>query len=142
MNPGDRARNPIIYWAALFMRWLLLGVFSFFGLHAMAWLVRELLERLATVPLDGSMTVLGGSRSRPLVPLVDVDDQWLVPGQLVVVVVGVADHDDRVTLVRPLEIQDCAGAAAREKSAKVCLDLSRILMYRAPKLQTWLFRFS
>lgn len=37
----------------------------------------------ATVPLDGSMTVLGGSRSRPLVPLVDVP----------VTIAGISSHN-------------------------------------------------
>lgn len=37
----------------------------------------------ATVPLDGGMTVLGGSRSRPLVPLVDVP----------VTIAGISSHN-------------------------------------------------
>jgi len=40
----DRERNPTLFYAARFMDVLLLGVFSFFGLHAVLWLSR-------TVPL-------------------------------------------------------------------------------------------
>ncbi|HYB90424.1 MAG TPA: hypothetical protein VEC38_05200, partial [Candidatus Binataceae bacterium] len=39
-DPRDRALNPILYYAAVFMNLLLLGVFTFFGLHTMLWLVR------------------------------------------------------------------------------------------------------
>jgi hypothetical protein len=41
-NKHDRARNPLYYWAALFMEWLLIGVFSFFGVHTLLWFGRSL----------------------------------------------------------------------------------------------------
>jgi len=41
----DRARNPVLFYAAGFMKWLLLGVFGFFGLHALLWLPRGFAER-------------------------------------------------------------------------------------------------
>ena len=41
----DRARNPALYYAAIFMKLLLIGVFGFFGLHAVLWLPRSLAAR-------------------------------------------------------------------------------------------------
>lgn len=38
----DKARDPIYYYAALFMELLLFGVFAFFGVHTVLWLYREL----------------------------------------------------------------------------------------------------
>jgi hypothetical protein len=38
-------RNPVLYVAAKFMEWLLVGVFGFFGLHALLWLPRGFAER-------------------------------------------------------------------------------------------------
>ncbi len=38
-------RNPTLYYASRFMHWLLIGVFGFFGLHAMLWLPRSAMER-------------------------------------------------------------------------------------------------
>ena len=49
-NKHDRARNPLYYFAALFMEWLLIGVFSFFGLHTVLWLYRSLRERAGARP--------------------------------------------------------------------------------------------
>lgn len=43
-NPHDREGEPILYYTRLFMVWLLIGVFSFFGLHTLLWLVRSLRE--------------------------------------------------------------------------------------------------
>ena len=40
-NPHDRALNPTLYYAAMFMNLLLLSVFAFFGLHTLLWLVRS-----------------------------------------------------------------------------------------------------
>ncbi len=42
-NPHDRKQNPALYFAALFMNLLLLGVFLFFGVHTALWLVRSLM---------------------------------------------------------------------------------------------------
>jgi nitrate/TMAO reductase-like tetraheme cytochrome c subunit len=41
-NRHDKTRNPLYYYAALFMELLLFGVFSFFGIHTVFWLYREL----------------------------------------------------------------------------------------------------
>ena len=41
-NKHDAARNPVYYWMGFFMKWLLIGVFSFFGLHTVLWLYRSL----------------------------------------------------------------------------------------------------
>ena len=41
----DRDRNPILFYAATFMKWLLFGVFGFFGLHALLWLPRGVAAR-------------------------------------------------------------------------------------------------
>ncbi len=43
-DPKDKDRNPGLYYAALFMHSLLIGVFAFFGLHAVLWLFRSSLE--------------------------------------------------------------------------------------------------
>jgi nitrate/TMAO reductase-like tetraheme cytochrome c subunit len=40
-NPKDRARNPLLFYAAIFMKWLLIGVMAFFGLHAVLWFPRS-----------------------------------------------------------------------------------------------------
>lgn len=44
-NPRDRKSFPALYFAALFMNLLLLGVFGFFGLHTILWFVRSLFGR-------------------------------------------------------------------------------------------------
>ena len=41
----DRSRNPVLFYSSQFMKWLLLGVFGFFGLHAVLWLPRGFAER-------------------------------------------------------------------------------------------------
>lgn len=43
----DRARNPVLYYAARFMTWLLAGVFLFFGFHTAIWAARPILSRFA-----------------------------------------------------------------------------------------------
>jgi hypothetical protein len=43
-NPHDREGDPILYYTRLFMVWLLIGVFSFFGVHTLLWLARALKE--------------------------------------------------------------------------------------------------
>jgi nitrate/TMAO reductase-like tetraheme cytochrome c subunit len=45
-NKHDQARDPIYYYAAKFMEFLLFGVFAFFGIHTMFWFYRELSEKL------------------------------------------------------------------------------------------------
>jgi len=40
-NPKDRARNPILHYAAIFMKWLLIGVMASFGLHTALWFPRS-----------------------------------------------------------------------------------------------------
>ena len=37
----NRARNPLLFYAAKFMEWLLIGVFAFFGLHTVLWFSRS-----------------------------------------------------------------------------------------------------
>ncbi|MBI4454389.1 MAG: hypothetical protein HY644_00650 [Acidobacteria bacterium] len=44
-DPHKRARNPVLYYTARFMTWLLAGVFGFFGLHTILWAGRSFLER-------------------------------------------------------------------------------------------------
>ncbi len=44
-NRHDRARNPLYYYAAKFMEFLLYGVFAFFGIHTVFWFYRELREK-------------------------------------------------------------------------------------------------
>ena len=43
-DPHDRKRNPALYFSALFMNLLLLGVFFFFGVHTVLWLARSLMN--------------------------------------------------------------------------------------------------
>ncbi|MGB2815687.1 MAG: cytochrome c3 family protein [Burkholderiaceae bacterium] len=43
-NPQDRKGEPLLYYTRLFMVWLLFGVFSFFGLHTLLWMIRSLKE--------------------------------------------------------------------------------------------------
>ena len=43
----DKARDPIYYYAAKFMEFLLIGVFAFFGIHTIFWLYRELRVKFA-----------------------------------------------------------------------------------------------
>ncbi len=44
-NRHDRARNPIYYYSAKFMEFLLLGVFGFFGVHTVLWFGRSVVEK-------------------------------------------------------------------------------------------------
>ena len=41
-NKHDAARNPVYFYMSLFMKWLLIGVFTFFGIHTVLWLYRSL----------------------------------------------------------------------------------------------------
>lgn len=50
----DKARNPALYYSAIFMKWLLVGVFGFFGLHALLWLPRGASVRLQKRRTGGS----------------------------------------------------------------------------------------
>jgi len=43
-NAHDREGDPILYYTRIFMQLLLAGVFGFFGLHTLLWLVRSLVE--------------------------------------------------------------------------------------------------
>jgi hypothetical protein len=43
-DPTDKEKYPRLYYATLFMEALLIGVFVFFGLHAVLWLLRSSLE--------------------------------------------------------------------------------------------------
>ena len=45
-DKDDRQRNPELFYASRFMHWLLIGVFGFFGLHAVLWLPRSVKERI------------------------------------------------------------------------------------------------
>jgi hypothetical protein len=45
-NPRDRARDPTLHDAWLFMNLLLLSVFGFFGLHTLLWMVRSGVARV------------------------------------------------------------------------------------------------
>jgi len=40
VDHGDRERYPEVYWTYLLMTGLLIGVFTFFGLHSILWLFR------------------------------------------------------------------------------------------------------
>jgi len=55
-DPTDRARFPLLYYSWLFMTLLLVGTFSFFGLHTLLWLPRSLAERLRRKRRDPAKT--------------------------------------------------------------------------------------
>jgi len=42
----DKTRNPIYFYAAKFMEWLLIGVFAFFGLHTLFWFARLVIDKV------------------------------------------------------------------------------------------------
>lgn len=44
---ADRERYPSLYYTAAFMNVLIVGVFAFFGLHTILWLIRSLIEQRA-----------------------------------------------------------------------------------------------
>ncbi|MFN8670147.1 MAG: hypothetical protein U0164_23385 [Gemmatimonadaceae bacterium] len=44
-DPRDKDKNPELYWVWLFMTTLLVGVFSFFGIHSLLWFLRLLSVR-------------------------------------------------------------------------------------------------
>jgi nitrate/TMAO reductase-like tetraheme cytochrome c subunit len=44
-NRHDKTQNPLYWYAAKFMDWLLIGVFGFFGLHTLFWLVRLSIDK-------------------------------------------------------------------------------------------------
>jgi nitrate/TMAO reductase-like tetraheme cytochrome c subunit len=44
-DKNDHDRNPMLYYTATFMKWLLAGTFGFFGLHAVLWLPRGVVAR-------------------------------------------------------------------------------------------------
>ena len=46
-DPENRERNPLLFYTAQFMKMLLLGVFSFFGLHTALWLSRGMQQKAA-----------------------------------------------------------------------------------------------
>jgi hypothetical protein len=46
-DPDNRERNPLLYYTARFMRLLLFGVFTFFGIHTAMWFGRELQMKAA-----------------------------------------------------------------------------------------------
>ena len=41
-EPNDREKSQLVYYVAGFMKWLLIGVFGFFGLHTLLWLQRSI----------------------------------------------------------------------------------------------------
>jgi predicted CxxxxCH...CXXCH cytochrome family protein len=53
-RPDDPSRSAPVYYTALFMKLLLAGVFSFFGLHVALWFPRELRARREARKQDGS----------------------------------------------------------------------------------------
>jgi Cytochrome c3 len=52
-DPRDRKSFPTLYFAAVFMNLLLLGVFSFFGLHTILWFIRSAFDRRKGTQTEG-----------------------------------------------------------------------------------------
>jgi hypothetical protein len=44
-NHRDSAHYPGLYYTARFMNFLMLAVFTFFGLHTILWFIRSMVER-------------------------------------------------------------------------------------------------
>lgn len=44
-NRHDKTHDPLYWYAAKFMDWLLIGVFAFFGIHTAFWLVRLWIDK-------------------------------------------------------------------------------------------------
>lgn len=44
-QPENPARSQLVYYISHFMEWLLIGVFSFFGVHTLLWIQRSLVAR-------------------------------------------------------------------------------------------------
>jgi hypothetical protein len=40
-NPKNRRRDPFLFYASIFMKWLLIGVMASFGLHTVLWFPRS-----------------------------------------------------------------------------------------------------
>lgn len=45
-DPENVARYPLLHYVALFMTWLLIGTFTFFGIHTVLWGVRSFVGRI------------------------------------------------------------------------------------------------
>jgi nitrate/TMAO reductase-like tetraheme cytochrome c subunit len=43
-DPRDKERYPLVHWTTFFMKWLLAGTFTFFGIHTLLWFPRSLSE--------------------------------------------------------------------------------------------------
>ena len=43
----DRARDPLLFYASIFMKWLLIGVMALFGVHTVMWFPRSWRARRA-----------------------------------------------------------------------------------------------
>jgi cytochrome b subunit of formate dehydrogenase len=56
----DKENYPALYWAFQAMTWLLVGVFSFFGLHLLAWLPRSVALRREMVAHHAAAAVREG----------------------------------------------------------------------------------
>jgi hypothetical protein len=61
-NPEDVNRDPLLHYAWKFMTWLLVGTFSFFGLHTVLWGVRSLVGGRPGDPGDGRAAGNGEGR--------------------------------------------------------------------------------
>ncbi len=59
-DPGNRARNPVLYYTARFMDWLIVGVFVFFGFHTALWAGRFLRLRGRRGPEQKERIETGG----------------------------------------------------------------------------------
>jgi hypothetical protein len=53
-DPENRQRSPLLHYTWRFMTWLLVGTFSFFGLHTVLWAARSLVGGRNATPHDGS----------------------------------------------------------------------------------------
>lgn len=49
-DPDSVSRDPLLHYVSRFMKWLLIGTFTFFGIHTVLWGVRSLVGRFRGAP--------------------------------------------------------------------------------------------
>jgi len=116
-DPMDRDQNPWVHYIYLFMSLLLLGVFGFFGLHALLWLQRTLVGRLR-----GEFQVQHGGPG-PYVRRFRTSQMWL-----------------HVAIILSFLLLALSGLPLKFAHAPWALGLMRAL--GGPEVTAWLHRFA
>jgi len=116
-DPMNRDQNPWVHYIYLFMTLLLLGVFGFFGLHALLWLQRTLVGRLR-----GEFKVQHGGPG-PYVRRFTTTQMWL-----------------HVTIILSFLLLSVTGLPLKFAAAPWAPGLMRYL--GGPEVAAWLHRFA